>query len=529
MRYLWPNLHVSFDRGLNTAVNVLRRSLGDSPRNCRYIETRSGLGYRFIAPVEEIWDPKPGSADGTTDSIAVLPFENRTTDPGLMLLADGITESLIATLSEIQQLRVIARTAAFRFRAYGDEPESIGDKLNVRTVLTGRVAQDGNGLNVSTELIEVKSGRRLWGADYNTAPAEIFALERKICVAVSKLLVMPADRKPQTFSRSYSGSFEAYQDYRKGRYFYDKMSEEDLRKSIAHFQAALAQDPRYALAYAGLADVYSLFAFMGVLPSASAHARTREFAMAALEIDGRLAEAHVSLAGVKKLFDWDWTGSEAEYLRALELNPNSAEAHRAYASLLCATGKMEEALHEMRRAQELDPLSMVISMELAWSLYMSRDFHGAMEQSWKTLVMDPKYAPAQYTLGLAYEYLDMPEEAVTELTNARVCSGEHPTAVACLAHAHAHGGNRDEAVRMLHELEALSQRRHVSPYMTAIAQAGLGEHDLAFQSLDKALEERDVWLVWLKVEPRFDTLRSDFRFESLLRKIGASAALESSL
>ena len=518
-QYLWPNLHVSFDRGLNTAVNVLRRALGDSPRNSRYIETRSGLGYRFIAPVEEI-SQTHSAGDGTTDSVAILPFENGTSNSNLALLAEGITESIIAKLSEIQQVRVIARATAFRFKEYAEGPESIGQKLNVRTVLTGRVAEQGDSLLISVELIEVKSGRRLWGADYKTRSSGIFAVETKICVAVSKMLVLPGESRPQTFSKPHTGNFDAYQDYLKGRYFYSRMTEDDLRKSVAHFESALAQDPRYALAHAGLSDVYNLFALLGLLPTATAYARAKELAMAALEIDEELAEAHASLAGVKKSFEWDWIGSEAEYLRALELNPNSADAHRWYAALLCAMNRMDEGLHEIRRAQELDPLSIVINMELAWDLYMARDFRSAMEQSWRTLVLDPKYAPAQHTLGLAYEQLGMYEETITELQNTCLCSGNHPAAMASLAHAHAAAGDRDEARRLSDDLDKISKRRHVSPYWTAMVQAGLGAHDVAFENLEKAFEQRDVWLVWLYVEPRFDALRSDARFDRLVRRLG---------
>lgn len=387
-QHLWPNLHVSFDRGLNTAVNVLRRALGDSPTHCRYIETRSGLGYRFIAQVEEIGQ----SQTAERSSLAITP------------------------------------AAAQRHRA-------------------------------------------------------------------------------------------AHQDYLKGRYFYSKMSEEDLRKSIAHFESALKQDPGYALAYTGLANVYSLFALMGVLPAAAARNRVKEFSTAALQIDPKLAEGHVSLAGLKKL-DWDWTDAEREYLAALELNPNCADGRHCYAALLCAMGRMEEAANEIRRAQELDPLSLVISAEIAWTRYMCRDFQEAVEQSWKTLVLEPKYAPAQHTLGLACEQLGMHEEAVTELENARACSGNHPAAIAALAHAHASSGNREQAFRNLRELEEMSQRRRVSPYWMSIVHAGLAANDSAFTCIERAIEERDVWLMWLKVEPRFDPLRSHARFDRALRSIG---------
>ena len=394
-QHLWPNLHVSFDRGLNTAVNVLRRALGDSPTNCRYIETRSGLGYRFIAHVEEIGQGPPAERrDSATDSIAVLPH-----------------------------------------------------------------------------------------------------------------------------SQNHAASLEAHQDYLKGRYFYSKMTEEDLRKSIAHFESALKQDPRYALAYTGLANAHSMLVSQGVLPAA-ARSRIKELIGAALQLDPKLAEAHTALADLRKLFEWDWAGAELEYLTALDLNPNCSDGRHCYAALLCAVGRMDEAVNQMRRAQELDPLSMLISTEAAWILYMCRDFHGAVEQSWKTLALEPRCAPAQHTLGLACEQLGMHEEAITEFENARTCSGRHPATIAALAHAHASAGNRQEALQNLHELEETSQRRRVSPYWMSIVHAGLAANDLAFEWIEKAIDERDVWSGWMKVEPRFDPLRPDARFGRALQRLG---------
>jgi DNA-binding winged helix-turn-helix (wHTH) protein/Flp pilus assembly protein TadD len=381
--YLWPNLHVSFDRGLNTVVNVLRRALGDSPGNCRYIETRSGLGYRFIAQVEEVWE---------------------------------------ANAAEANRIR-----------------------------------------------------------------------------------------RPR--------SFEAYEDYLRARYFYTKMTEPDLRKSIVLYESALKLDPRYAQAYTGLAASYNLLALLGLIPAAEAHLRIREYATAALRIDDKLPEARAALAGVKKWFEWDWEGAESEYRAALELDPEYADGHRGYAALLCSLGRMEDAKREIRRAQEVDPLSIVISTEIAWILYMCRDFRGAMEQSWKALTLEARHAPAQNTLGVAYQQLGMFEDALTELENARICSGQHPVAIAALAHAHAHTGNQQEALRLLQELEEISARRHVSPYWIAMVHAGLGARDSAFESLEQAFHQRDVWLLWLKMEPRFDFLRADQRFARTLERL----------
>jgi TolB-like protein len=524
-RHLWPDLHVSFERSLNTAVNVLRQVLGDSSRSCRYVETRSGLGYRFIAHVEDINEPtaSPSFRD-TTDSIAILPFENLTADPNLDLLADGVAEGVIATLSSLERLRVIARTTAFRFRGPEHEPQAVGNRLNVRVVLSSRVAYRGSSLVISTELIDVQTGHRLWGEQYSRMPSEIFGIERNIATQIVKVLNLPSGvRSSARFKKNYTANLEAYQDYLKGRYFYNKMTEEDLRKSIAHFEAALRQDSDYSLAYTGLADTYSLFAVLGVLPPRDAYRRVKKLVMVALELDEELAEAHASLASIKRLFEKDWPGTEAAYLRALELNPNYADGHHWYSAHLSAMGRFEEALREIRAAQELDPLSLVINMEVAWDLYMARDFRGALEQSWKTLVLEPRFAAAQHTLGLAYEQLDMTDEAITEFQNARTCSGGHPATIAALGHAHAIAGNQDRASEALGELEQLSKLRYVSPYWRSLVYAGIGMDDLAVESLEKACDDGDVWLVWLKVEPRFDPLRSNTRFHQLLSKLRLDA------
>ncbi len=411
-RHLWPNTHVSFDRSLNTVVNSLRQVLGDSSRISRYIETRSGLGYKFVAHVEEIGQPAP------------------------------------------------------------------------------------------------------------SAPPERIAIERQITTQLVKALrLSPNESHARRLKKNYDANLEAHVDYLKGRYFYNRTTEEDLRKSIAHFEAALRQDPGCSLAYAGLADIYSLFAFFGVIPPRDASSRARQLAMRALECDEELAEAHVSLASVKRLFDWDWQGAEAGYLRALDLNPNHADAHRCYASHLSAMARSEESIREIRTAQELDPLSLVINSETAWNLYMARDFKGALEESWKTLILEPKFAAAQHALGLAYEQLGMSDEAITEFQNAHVCSSGHPSTIAALGHAHAIAGNQCDAADSLRELERLSKNRYVSRYWFSLVYTGLGSNDSAIDSLESAYRDRDVWLVWLKVEPRFDPLRSNARFQNLLREL----------
>jgi TolB-like protein/Tfp pilus assembly protein PilF len=514
---LWPGVYVTFDRSLNTAVNALRRALSDSPRNPRFLETRQGLGYRFIAPVEKAGaaSVEPPLGD-SIDSIAVLPFQSAASDPALNSLSDGIAERIIGTLSTAKSLRIVSRSTAFRYRERDVDAAAVGKELNVRAVLAGRVARHGDSFSVSAELVETRTGLRLWGEQYDRSAAGLASIERDIARDIARKLRLHWNGKQHGNAEA---DREAYRDYLKGRYFYNKMTEDALRKSVAYFEAALAAEPDYALAHAGLADTYCLFAFLDIMPSSEALARAKQLALAAVHIDGDLAEAHAALANVKMVYEWDWAGAESEYRAALELNPEFASAHHWYADHLSAMGRPDEALIQIQRAQELDPLSLVISNEAAWNLYMARDYQGALEQAWRTLALEPRFAPAQHTLGLANEQLGNQEEAAVEFENAYVCSGNQPAALASLAHAHAGAGQKDEARKLLRDIEETSHRRHVSPYWLSIVYTALEDYDTAFALLSKGIEERDVWMVWLKVEPRFDPLRPDPRFDSLLRTI----------
>ena len=321
-------------------------------------------------------------------------------------------------------------------------------------------------------------------------------------------------------SKRYTENVEAYRDYLKGRYYCNKMHPDALQKSVVCFQQAIQKDPRYSLAYAGLADAHNLFAFFGLRRAKEVMPLAKEAALKALELDDTLAEAHAALASIRKVYDWDWPAAEQGYKWALELSPNYAAAHHGYADHLAATGKTQEAMREIVKAQELDTLSLVYSMEIAWNWFMAGEYERALKQSLTTLEMEPLFTPAQHTLGLACEQMGRYEEAVAALQKALTGSGGNPVPLAALAHVYAVAGPRCEATKKLDELQQLSQAAYVPPYWMALVSAGLGENDAAFEWLERAYDDRDVWLVWLKREPRFDVLRSDPRFEHLLRRIG---------
>ena len=315
-------------------------------------------------------------------------------------------------------------------------------------------------------------------------------------------------------------SQEAHQDYIKARFYWKKSTEESLRRSITYFEQAIDKDPSYALAFSGLSDAYALLAFFNLAPPQEVLPKAKDAALRALELDEGLAEAHASLASVKKVYDRDWRGAEFEYRRALELNPEYPDGHRRYADFLSAIGRHPEALRENRRAQDLDPLSCAISMEAAWNLYMAREYRAALQQALKTLKMESNFAPAYFVLALAYERMGKTKEAIAAFERTRSISGANPATIAGLGHALGDVGQKAGPRALLEELHKISKRRYVSPYCFALVHAGLGEKEQAFQWLEEAVVTHDVWLVWLKAEPRFDSLRSDARFQDLLVRIG---------
>jgi TolB-like protein/Tfp pilus assembly protein PilF len=530
-RELWPSdTFVNFEQSLNAAVKRLRQALGDSPDNSRFVETLARRGYRFIAPVST---PAGASASQpalspAVGSLAVLPFENAETDPGTEYLADGITETLINQLSRLAGLRVMARSTVFRYKDKTLDPRAIGRKLGVDAVLIGRVLQRGDALQVGTELVEVQNGWQLWGEQYNRRLADIFAVEEEISREISeKLRVHLTGEDRSRLGKRYTQSTEAYQDYLQGRYHLNRLMEGGLKKAIECFQSAIQRDSKYALAYTGLADSLGLMGFMGLATAAEVMPKAKEAARRAIEIDDGLPEAHVSLAGIFKNYDWDWAASEREFKIALTLNPNYANGRRVYASYLAAVGRPEESLRETSLALDLDPFSLPIRVEAGYNAYMADDYDRALEEALRTLELEPQFAPAQSILGLIYEQLGRYDEAIAAIEKARILANEHPATLAALAHALAGAGRMEEARALSGRLTELSRRQHVSPFWLALAYAGLGEKAAALDALEKAYEQRDVILVWLGTEPRLRCLRAEPRFVEILRRIGLTPLADS--
>jgi serine/threonine-protein kinase len=456
---------------------------------------------------------------GAIESIAVLPFTNEGGDPNTEILSDGIPESLINNLSQLPNLRVIARSSAFRYKGRAVDPQAAGHELGVQAVLTGRIVQRGDRLVISVELVEVRNNRQLWGEQYNRKLADILAVQDEIAREITdKLRLRLSGEDKKRLSKRYTENTEAYQAYLAGRYHWNKRTEEGLKKAIEYFEQARERDPGYALAYAGLADCYALLGDYGFLPPRDAYPKAKAAAEKALELDDTLAEAHTSLAFAKVQYDWDWPGAEREFQKALALNPNYATAHQWYSEYLSAMGRHDEALREIRRAQELDPLSLIIHAVVGRALYFARRYDEAAEQCRQTVELDPNFGVAHLFLGRIYLAAGKYDEAVKELQEARRLAGG--TAVmAEVVHALAVAGRRTEAEQLRAELEKMKDG-YVTAGRLALISVALGDKDQAFMWLDKAYDERSDTLLFLKVEPRFDSLRSDPRFAALLRRIG---------
>ena len=456
----------------------------------------------------------------TIKSIAVLPFVNVGADPNTEYLSDGITESIINSLAQLPSLAVMSRSSVFRYKRSDVDPRAAGRELNVQAVLLGRVTHRGDQLSVSVELVDARTNREIWGEQYSRKLTDAMAIQGEISQEISdKLRVrFNGEDKRRLASRNPENA-EAYGLYLKGRYEWNKQSLEGMQAGIEFFQQAIHKDPRYALAYAGLADAYALLADYNVLPAIEVMPRAKTAAMKALEIDDTISEAHASLGWAKLTMDWDWPGAERELKRSIALNPNYSTAHEWYAVYLTVMGRPGEALASMKRAQELEPVSLPIGVALASAFYYTRQNDQAIEQCRRAILMDPQFVQAHVFLGRALEQRGSYAEAIAELNQALQLSEGDTNELAALGQAYAQSGDRAGARKILKELNDRSTRTYVQPMWIAAIQAALGDKDDAFQYLRKALGDRSVWLIYLKVDPIFDSLRSDPRFANLLRQV----------
>ncbi len=466
------------------------------------------------------WRARNSTAEGTINSIAVMPFVNASGNSDVEYLSDGITESLINSLSQLPNLSVKGRSTVFRYRGKDITPQQIGSELSVQAILNGRVVQRGEQLTLSLDLVNARTGDQIWGQQYIRKASDIVSLQAQIANEISQKLrtdISGEDR--QKLIKGSTANPEAYQLYLKGNYFAARYTKDGLQKGIEYFNQAIALDPNYALAYNGLAYYY-IVANEWYLAPREAMPKAKEAAKKALAIDETLAVAHASLAVVLDWHDWDWVTAEPEYKRALELDPNDPRSHQFYSWFLAEHGRVEEAIAEAKRAQQLDPISPEQGIYLGQVLLFLRHYDEAIEALRKTAELDQTFWLSHNFLGRAYEQKGRLPEAIAEFQRAIQLEPAAAENRSMLGHAYAVSGNKVQALKMVDDLKELSKTSYVPPYNIAIVYAGLGEKDQAFAWLDRAFSERSGYLTWLTTDPQLDVLRSDPRFADLVRRVG---------
>jgi len=455
-------------------------------------------------------------------SLVVLPFENLSGDKDQQYFTDGMTDELIAHLAKIRSLRVISRTSSMEYKDTHKPLSQIARDLNVDAVVEGTILRSGNQVRITAELVQVATDRHLWAETYKSELGDVLGLQSQVASAIVneiRVNLTPEEQQRLTSPRAISG--ESYENYLKGRYYWNKRSQEGLTKAIEYFQLAIEKDPNYALAYAGLADCYSIIgsAIVGTVPSQDVAPKAKAAAVKALQLDGTLAEAQTSLATVLFNYDWDWAGAANGFQRSIELNPSYATAYQRYSLYLMAMGRTNESLAQMTRARELDPLSISMNFSLGWRLYMARKYDEAIEQLQNTLEMDPNFALPRMVLGQAYEQKNAYPQALSELQKAVGISHDSPQMLGALGHAYGASGHRSEAEKVLVKLTEQSKKQYVSPFYVAIVYMGLAENDKAVDWLEKAYKDRSNAIVFSKVDPQLDPLRSTPRFQVLLHRL----------
>jgi len=562
---------VDFEQGLNFAIRQIRSALEDDAEHPRFLETLPKRGYRFTAPVSGSAPPKiespvpppPSSRSPRLvlryglaslaaaslaitlalvfdwghlrerltgaasvpriESLAVLPLHNLSQDPEQEYFSDGMTDELITDLAKFATFRVISHTSVERYKQTKRPLPEIAHELGVDAVVEGTVLRSGDRVRITAQLIDARSDRHLWAESYERDLRDVLTLQGEVAGDIAteiQIKVTSQEKTPVASARPINP--EAHEAYLKGRYFWNKRTEEGVKKGIEYFEQAIRIDPNYAVAYAGLAESYIVSNGHRFLRPTQAFPKVHAAALKALELDETLVEAHTSLGSYQWEYEWDKSGAEKEFRRAIELNPSYATAHAWYAEELAALGRGDEALAEIKRAQEVDPLSLPISVVAGWILYVERDYDQAIAQFQRTLEMDSNFAIAHLYLGRAYVQKGNLEQAIIENQMATRLSGDHPFYMAWLGYAYARAGNRNEALRILRQLKVISRQKYVASHDVAAIYAGLGEQSKAIAWLNKSYDERSYTVLQLEVEPEFDSLRSNPRFQSLLHRVGLS-------
>jgi TolB-like protein/DNA-binding winged helix-turn-helix (wHTH) protein/Tfp pilus assembly protein PilF len=575
---IWPgDTFVDFDHGLHAAVNRLRQALGDAADSPRFVETVARRGYRFIGQVQAAPETPSGiriippqatlpakrltgkswrgpvvgfvsavlvaaaliffNAWGLRNlffsgrsfrSLAVLPLANLTADAKQEYFADGMTEDLITQLSKLGDLKVISHTSVMQYKGTHKPLPEIARELNVDAVVEGAVQLSGNHVRITAQLVDGRTDQHIWADNYDRDLSDVLLLQSDVARDIAKQidLRLTPQQQLRLAKDAHPVNPDAYQAYLLGRYYWNKRTADGLAQAGQYFQQAIQKDPNYALAYSGLSDYFAFLTLIGgpeVLPPNRAMIQAKAAAVKAVQLDDSSSEAHASMGHILHNYDWDFEGAEREFKRAIELNPNYATAHHWYSHYLMQVGRTVESLAQARLAQELDPLSPFINNGLARQYYLSRQYDKAIAQCQVVLQMDSAYLPARTQLALAYEQKGMLTEAVSAMEQARKLAGEKtdlPMVHALLAHAYALAGRRANAQSELNVLMAIGQKRYVPPSYVAVVYLALGDKNKAFDYLNKSYQDRSEQLLYLGVEPVVDPLRSDPRFDALLKQVG---------
>lgn len=514
MRAVWADRFVE-ESNLTVTISMLRRMLGDNGHKHKYIQTVARRGYRFVGDLREIVEPTKFL------SLAVLPFRFLTSDTTHDYLRVGLADAIITKLGSTGQLVVRPTTAVLQYEDKLADPLIVGREQKVDAVLAGHIEILSDRIRVTVQLVRVADGSLLWADSYDKSPLEMFALEDEVAerVAQSSMSIHLSAAMQLSLARRNTENPKAYRLYLEGRYFWNKRTKEGLLRSIEYFKQATAEDPRYALAFSGLADSYVLLGTHAVEPPLQASPLAKAAALKALDLDDSLAETHTSLGMVYFYYEWNWDKAEQEFRRAISLNPNYIVAHNWYASNLAALGRLDEARFQVRCSEELDPLSLGVHIKVGRIAYWSREYDRAIEAYRKVIDLDPQYARAHTRLGMTYAAKQAFGDAISEFQEAQRLSGPDPYLVGLLGYAQALSGNTGIAGKMLEKLAQRSRRQFVPAFSMALICIGLGERDHALEWLEKSCQDRSTYMVFAKIEPLLDPIRPDPRFGALLRRM----------